>query len=88
VRTLTVERDEALEENRACALLVERLASTNDEKDRTLEKLQSAMRGLWSIQQAAQQKADEVSGLSKEGSDLLVSCQDLLEAAALPKESE
>jgi len=86
VRTLTAERDEALEENRACSLLVETLASSNDEKERTLEKLQSALRGLWGVQQAAQQKADEVSGLCKEGSDLLVSCQDLLEAAAPPKE--
>jgi hypothetical protein len=64
------------------------LAATNDEKERMLEKLQSALRGLWGVQQAAQQKAEEASGLCKEGSELLVTCQDLLEAAAPPKLSE
>ena len=80
--SLTLERDEAVEQNRACALLVETLAASNDEKERTILKLQSALRALWGVQQEAQQKADELSGLCKEGSGMLESLQDLLEAAA------
>ena len=79
VSALTTERDEVAEESRACSLLVETLAASNDEKERKIERLQTAIRSLWSVQQAALQKADEMSGLAKESSGILETLQDMLE---------
>mmetsp|Transcript_8351 Transcript_8351/g.26475 ORF Transcript_8351/g.26475 Transcript_8351/m.26475 type:complete len:140 (-) Transcript_8351:138-557(-) len=88
VQAISTERDEATAESRAAALLVDRLATSNNEKEQTIEKLQTAVRLLWGVQQAAQAKADEVSSLCREGAGVLESLQDLLEEVSPRREAQ
>ncbi|EOD12890.1 hypothetical protein EMIHUDRAFT_251169 [Emiliania huxleyi CCMP1516] len=76
VEAISTERDEATAESRAAALLVDRLATSNNEKEQTIEKLQTAA------------KADEVSSLCREGAGVLESLQDLLEEVSPRREAQ